>query len=92
MQAMTKYLVSLPDYQERLRKAATMSAADRIAQMEKDPQTAAILKLRLFDRSSRTQNGPAGGTRSLGSVNTRATLTPPRTMHSALISFGKKGI
>src|SRR3954451_16841064 len=44
MQAMMKYLVSLPDYQERLRKAATMTAADRIAQMEKDPQTAAILK------------------------------------------------
>lgn len=44
MQAMTKYLVSLPDYQERLRKSMTMSAADRIAQLETDPKTAAILK------------------------------------------------
>ena len=44
MQAMTKYLVSLPDYQERMRKSATMTAADRIAQIEKDPKAAAILK------------------------------------------------
>jgi hypothetical protein len=44
MQAMTKYLVSLPDYQERVRKSMTMSAADRIAQLETDPKAAAILK------------------------------------------------
>jgi len=44
MQAMTTYLVSLPDYQERIRKSATMSAADRIAQLEADPKAAAILK------------------------------------------------
>jgi hypothetical protein len=44
MQAMTKYLISLPDYQERLRKAATMSAADRIAQLERDPKASAIVK------------------------------------------------
>jgi len=44
MQAMTKYLVSLPDYQDRMRKSATMSAADRIAQLETDPKAAAILK------------------------------------------------
>ena len=44
MQAMTKYLTSLPDYQERMRKSATMTAADRIAQIEKDPGAAAILK------------------------------------------------
>ena len=44
MQAMTTYLISLPDYQERMRKSATMTAADRIAQIEKDPKAAAILK------------------------------------------------
>lgn len=44
MQAMTKYLVSLPDYQDRVRKSATMSAADRITQLETDPRAAAILK------------------------------------------------
>jgi hypothetical protein len=44
MEAMTKYLVSLPDYQERIRKSATMTAADRIAQLENDPKAAAILK------------------------------------------------
>jgi len=44
MQAMSKYLISLPDYQERMRKSVTMPAAERIAQLEKDPKTAAILK------------------------------------------------
>ena len=44
MQAMTKYLVSLPDYQDRVRKSATLSAAERIAQLETDPKAAAILK------------------------------------------------
>lgn len=44
MEAMTKYLISLPDYQERMRKSATMAAADRIAQLESDPKTSAILK------------------------------------------------
>jgi len=44
MQAMTKYLVSLPDYQDRMRKSTTMSAAQRIAQLETDPKAAAILK------------------------------------------------
>ena len=44
LDALTKYLVSLPDYQERLRRSATMTPAERAAQMEKDPKTAAILK------------------------------------------------
>ena len=44
MQAMTQYLISLPDYQARMRKSATMTAADRIAQLESDPKAAAILK------------------------------------------------
>lgn len=44
MQAMTTYLISLPDYQERMRKSATMTAAERIAQIEADPKAAAILK------------------------------------------------
>jgi hypothetical protein len=44
MQEMTKYLVSLPDYQDRMRKSMTMTPAERAAQMEKDPKAAAILK------------------------------------------------
>jgi hypothetical protein len=44
MQAMTKYLVSLPDFQDRMRKSATMTAAERITQLETDPKAAAILK------------------------------------------------
>ena len=42
--AMTKYVVSLPDYAERVRKSAQMTAAEQIAQLEKDPKAAAILK------------------------------------------------
>ena len=38
LDALTKYVVSLPDYQERLRKTATMTPAERAAQMEKDPK------------------------------------------------------
>jgi hypothetical protein len=44
MQAMTSYLTSLPDYQERMRKSATMTGAERIAQLENDSRAAAILK------------------------------------------------
>ena len=44
MKEMTKYLITLPDYQERVRKSATMTAADRIAQLETDQRAAAILK------------------------------------------------
>jgi len=44
LEAMTKYVVSLPDYQDRIRKSVTMTPAERIAQLEKDPKAAAILK------------------------------------------------
>ena len=44
MQEMTNTLVSLPDYQDRMRKSMTMTPAERAAQMEKDPKAAAILK------------------------------------------------
>jgi len=44
MTAMTKYLVSLPDFRDRLAKSAKLTAAERIAQLEKDPTTTAILK------------------------------------------------
>ena len=41
---MTKYVVSLPDYPERMRKSASLTPAEQAAQMEKDPKSAAILK------------------------------------------------
>jgi transcriptional regulator of nitric oxide reductase len=44
MQAMTSYLISLPDYQDRIRKSAAMTGAERVAQLEGDPKAAAILK------------------------------------------------
>src|SRR6185503_8697123 len=44
MTAVTQYLVSQPDYQSRLAQSAKLSAAERIAQMEKDPKVASILK------------------------------------------------
>ena len=44
MEAMTRYVVSLPDFQERVRKSMTMSPAERLALVEKDPKAMAILK------------------------------------------------
>ena len=44
MEAMTKYVVSLPDFKERLAKTAKMTQAERLAQIENDPKASAILK------------------------------------------------
>ena len=44
MEAMTKYLVSLPDFQDRVRKSMAMTAGERRTQLEKDPKAMAILK------------------------------------------------
>jgi hypothetical protein len=44
MDAMTKYVASLPDFAERLRKSATMTPAEQLAQVENDPKAMAILK------------------------------------------------
>lgn len=44
MEAMTKYLVGLPDLQDRLVKSMKMTPAERRAQLEKDPKAMAILK------------------------------------------------
>ena len=44
MDEMTKYLVSLPDYQDRLVKSMKLTPAERRAQVEKDPKAMAILK------------------------------------------------
>ncbi len=44
MQAMTQYLVSLPDFQDRIVKSMQMTPAEQRAQMEKDPRAMAILK------------------------------------------------
>ncbi len=44
MEAMTKYVVSLPDYQERVAKSMSMTPAQRVAQIENDPKAMAILK------------------------------------------------
>jgi len=44
MEGMTKYLVSLPDFQERVVKSMKMTRAERRAQMEADPKAMAILK------------------------------------------------
>jgi hypothetical protein len=41
---MTKYVVSLPDYRERIRKSMTMTPGELQAQIENDPKAVAILK------------------------------------------------
>jgi hypothetical protein len=44
LEEMTKYVVSLPDYGERVRKSMQMSPAEQIAQIDKDPKASDILK------------------------------------------------
>jgi hypothetical protein len=44
MAAMTKHLVSMPDFQDRLAKSMKMTAAERRTALEKDPAAMAILK------------------------------------------------
>jgi hypothetical protein len=44
MAAMTKHLVSLPDFQDRLAKSMKMTSAERRSALEKDPAAMAILK------------------------------------------------
>ncbi len=43
MEAMTKYVVSLPDFQDRVRKSMKMTPAERLGQVENDPKAMAIL-------------------------------------------------
>lgn len=44
LDAMTKYVISLPDYQERIRKSLQMTPAEQLAQIEKDPKAMDILQ------------------------------------------------
>ena len=44
MDAMTKYMVSLPDVQDRMVKWMKMTPAQRLGSLEKDPKAMAILK------------------------------------------------
>jgi hypothetical protein len=44
MEAMTKYVASLPDSVERVRKSMSMTPAEQLAQVENDPKAMAILK------------------------------------------------
>ena len=44
VEAMTKYLVALPNVQERLLDSMKMTAAERRVQLETDPKAMAILK------------------------------------------------
>lgn len=41
---MTRYVASLPDFRERLRKSATMTPAQQLAAVENDPKAMDILK------------------------------------------------
>jgi hypothetical protein len=42
--SMTKYVVSLPDFAERMRRSMQMTTAEQIARIEKDPKAADIVK------------------------------------------------
>jgi hypothetical protein len=44
LDAMTKYVVTMPDYAERVRKSMQMTPAQQIAELEKDSKAMDILK------------------------------------------------
>jgi hypothetical protein len=44
IESMSKYVMSLPDFQDRLRKSMKMTPAEQAAQVESDPKAMAILK------------------------------------------------
>jgi hypothetical protein len=44
LEEMTKYVVSLPDFGERVRKSMQMTPAEQMAQLDKDPKASDILK------------------------------------------------
>ena len=44
MSGISRYLVSQPDYKERLAQSAKLTAAEQADRMEKDPKISAILK------------------------------------------------
>jgi hypothetical protein len=44
MEGMTKHVMTLPDFQNRVLKSMTMTPAERSAQLENDPKAMAILK------------------------------------------------
>jgi hypothetical protein len=44
MTALTQYVVSLPDFKERMARSAKLTPAERRAQMEQDPKTSEILE------------------------------------------------
>jgi hypothetical protein len=44
MSAITQYLVSQPDYKDRLARSAKLTPAEQAAQMERDPKISGILK------------------------------------------------
>jgi hypothetical protein len=44
LEEMTKYVVSLPDYGERVRKSMQMTPVEQMARIDKDPKASDILK------------------------------------------------
>jgi len=44
MTAMNKHVMSLPDFQDRMKKSITMTASEQVAQIDKDPKATAIVK------------------------------------------------
>ena len=44
MRAVTQYVVSQPDWQQKLKQNATLTSAEQAARMEKDPTVSGILK------------------------------------------------
>jgi len=92
MTAMSKYVASLPDSVEHIRKSAQMTAAEQVAQLEKDPKTAAILKQNQLTAKEYIVGVPtlrmallaANGTQSANIVASPANIAFAKTNYATL--------
>jgi len=84
LESMTRYVVSLPDFQGRITKTMKMTPAERLAQMESDPKAMAILRA-----NGLTAEEYAVGVPTLRSALLAAQGMAGATASSANVAFAK---
>lgn len=90
MEAMTKYVMSLPDFQARLARAMKMTPAERRAEMEQDPNAMAILKRNGLTAQEYLVGVPALRMALMAAQG--ATSSPAVTASPANVAFAKANL
>ena len=86
MEAMTKYVVSLPDFAERVRKQGQMTLAEQTAVVEKDPKAMDILKKNSLTAREYLVGVPA---LRMALLSVGGTTTPNIVASPANVAFAK---